>query len=797
MGGVEQHLRNATSTTLFHQLTDLWRSPRGTVLRIEALVLLDIILCFLIAVFGSSRRSSNRWIVQKGFLAAQALSLSLGAYSIGLMQSSSVKSEMYSIWAVSLLTFFGCVDPVTSYVSVDYKAPLLKMVFQLCLYCGYVLVISVSTISGVVGKLAIGVLSAVTFIKGFHKSLALVLPSTTRNDIRELVSHETRFLVGDDKGLIVHLPIYLEDVNVIGCVTMADIHKHMGKLQLPEVTTNGLTIKDMCLGYSLSHFMQRHFLGLNNSQEMEEKLKIFESLVGYDGCLNIDYAWTLKVIEVELAFLYEVYFSSNEFLHFYQANTGSFWAFTSFIGICFVGVAVAIPGTMASRHYVTSGPTGAGTMVVDTTTADLIITLAVLVSLALLQLVQLMRCWTSNWARVAFACEYTAKRKSSKRELIIISGWMRLKAFVVTRMNWFDKDLWQDGLGQYSVVDVASSRMQRFWDCFGSLFLICRRSLVKTGAAYILMVLWELLGSDTNRVATIRLHDDVKASVTDFLGQIKSRRIGVEWSSLFVEKWPELDPSCLTYSNSPLYKHDGTAVSEAYAFTLRVMMWHIATCYCEQAEPEQSGNRSSAGGVREKNRRVAIALSKYCAYLVVSAPELLPGHPAETKRAFDDAARSTRRGMHKHRVVRSNGCPRIRRHEHEGTFETGVYLGRRLRNEEPPPSGGRTRRRHSGDPWEVLALMWVQTLLYAAPYGNVEAHMQHLSQGGEFITHLWALLYHIGIDRWERDAAAEATKQEEEEEAEIDEWDLAVSSCWEVDGDGELQHHTRRKNPEV
>lgn len=27
--------------------------------------------------------------------------------------------------------------------------------------------------------------------------------------------------------------------------------------------------------------------------------------------------------------------------------------------------------------------------------------------------------------------------------------------------------------------------------------------------------------------------------------------------------------------------------------------------------------------------------------------------------------------------------------------------------------------------------------------------MQLLSHGGEFITHLWDLLYHIGIDGWE------------------------------------------------
>ena len=100
-------------------------------LRIEALALVAIGFSFFLASYGSCRRWSNRWIIQKGFWIAQVLSLSLGTYSIGLMQSSSAKSEMYPVWAVSLFALFGCVDPVTSYNGLDYKIPLSRMIFQL------------------------------------------------------------------------------------------------------------------------------------------------------------------------------------------------------------------------------------------------------------------------------------------------------------------------------------------------------------------------------------------------------------------------------------------------------------------------------------------------------------------------------------------------------------------------------------------------------------------------------------------------------------------------------------------
>jgi hypothetical protein len=34
---------------------------------------------------------------------------------------------------VSLLTLFGCIDSVTVFNGIDYKSPLWKMLFQLCL----------------------------------------------------------------------------------------------------------------------------------------------------------------------------------------------------------------------------------------------------------------------------------------------------------------------------------------------------------------------------------------------------------------------------------------------------------------------------------------------------------------------------------------------------------------------------------------------------------------------------------------------------------------------------------------
>ncbi|CAL4993836.1 unnamed protein product [Urochloa decumbens] len=783
MGSMVRHLGNTTSSiTSMHHLSDLWKGPRGTVLRIQALTVVAIITTFFLVAFGSCRRWSNRWIVQKGFFAAQVLSLSLGTYSIGIMQSSSVKSEMYPIWTVSLFTLFGCIDPVTNYNGLDYKGPLSKVVYGICLHCGYVLLMSISAISSVVGNITIGVLSGITFIKGFHRSMAFVQQSRMQNLVEAVInfSEGTCVLRYDyhstynnsrrceivDFPTDGNFPSVIDSIKYTDAVSLAHVDFLLSK-------EDGILLwpcYDACVAYCLSHSLQRHFLGLSSRKVDPETLE------------GIDYRWALKVIEIELAFLHDIFFTGSAFLHYYQAKTASLWVFVSFIGICCVGVAAAIPGTMSSPRTA-SGPGGC-TNVVGTTTSDLVITFCILASLALLQLMQLIRCWTSNWARLAVVCAYS--REQRKRSLNSWSWsryetpywrtwWMRLKVFVATSTNWFDKYLWQDKIGQYSIVmlsEVGSSRREgivlprrRFTG-----LLRCVRLVKVLGLDYVWEVIWDLLGSDPNKRGAVRLDDDVKASIIDFLGnKINSDRLDGNWLSFHDDPHIEV---FLPYSRAPEFQRS----SQGQRYTRCVMTWYVVTWYCELEEQErermQNGSSTAeegrgctgtsasylkqaaqvvagcfkkaaaAGGEENQNsyRRVANALSKYCAYLVVSVPELLPGLSVDTRREYDSFVKAARQAWNKDRLLKA-----MLNSQFNTAWDNINAFGR-----EDPLLGGAplVALMRRPDRWKALVDVWVRMLVYAAPYGNAEAHMQQLSRGGEFITHLWALLYHLGIREW-------------------------------------------------
>ncbi|XP_066357911.1 uncharacterized protein [Miscanthus floridulus] len=691
----QQQLGSATLTTFSHHLRDLWNSPRGAVLRIEALTLVAITLSFFISAFGSCRRWSNQWILQKGFIAANGLFLSLGIYSIGLMQSSSVKSDMYPIWTVSLLGFLCYIDPITTASGPDNKTALWKMLYQLCLYCGYVMLMTISTISSDIGNVAICLLSAVTFMKGFHRSMALMLPSSMRNMIRDIPEERAQFYFrypNDVAKLIVDMPL-----DVVGhrtSVYMGDVSTRRGEDN--DLTSNLDACKDVCFSFSLSHLLQRRFLLIKEGDDDEDVLpmQMGEILIG-------NFEQVFKAVDVELAFLYDIFFTSNAFLHYYEAKAASIWAFPSVIGICFVGVVAAIPGTRTNRH---ASP---GTIIVDTTIADIIITEVILLSLALLTVFQLLCCWTSNWARVSFACDYVRNPqvKGIRRRM------RQLKASLI-KINLSDNYLWQNKLGQHSIIESASMGCCRQCCVFMKIFIIapiCSVCSVMLGLHYIGQVLREML-CDSNTGNAVELHADVKASIADFIGGLDSNEAS-RWAS------------------------DLGSLEDT-------LKWHVATCYCELAQEHDDKGflkcTDSEKAVAEKHHRVAMALSKYCAYLLVSAPRLLNESVESMKIVYNEVRQEV------FTALRGKddklGAMELFTRVHGSThtiFCSGVELGMGLRSQPTPVR------------WKAMAEFWVKTLVYNAPScNNTEEHVQHLLQGGELITHLWALLYHAGIDLW-------------------------------------------------
>jgi len=135
---------------------------------------------------------------------------------------------------------------------------------------------------------------------------------------------------------------------------------------------------------------------------------------------------------------------------------------------------------------------------------------------------------------------------------------------------------------------------------------------------------------------------------------------------------------------------------------------------------------------------VAKTLSNYCAYLVAFVPDMLPGHGYDTQRIFDAVVMEARGSLTGCDTV-SSRCEKLMMmvlpsNRRCNILELGGRLGRELRGVVPE-----ARR------WKVLADFWTDFILFLAPSSNADIHAEKLAAGGEFMTHLWALLTHAGI----------------------------------------------------
>ncbi|TVU27401.1 hypothetical protein EJB05_30010, partial [Eragrostis curvula] len=173
-----------------------------------------------------------------------------------------------------------------------------------------------------------------------------------------------------------------------------------------------------------------------------------------------------------------------------------------------------------------------------------------------------------------------------------------------------------------------------------------------------------------------------------------------------------------------------------------ILTWHIATCLLESKLPALS--------VRKEEAKVAMGLSKYCAYLVVFHPELLPDRVAKAELVVEDARKemramlgfwgyyfSFRRARAIKMLLQTAGSK-----DNSRVVQHSAKLAMQLI----------TAARRDGRQfvWKVLAEVWTELVVYVAPSSDeahVKGHADMLPEGVELITVLWAFAMHTGISR--------------------------------------------------
>nr|CAB3490345.1 unnamed protein product [Digitaria exilis] len=159
-------------------------------------------------------------------------------------------------------------------------------------------------------------------------------------------------------------------------------------------------------------------------------------------------------------------------------------------------------------------------------------------------------------------------------------------------------------------------------------------------------------------------------------------------------------------------------------------------------------DEKSIDGDLRSHYTVANSLSRYCAYLIVAKPDLLPDTILVPKLILQKTVSHAREMLKDCDSLQSmyNKLLAVAQEEPSpqdiqdrklsiNLVQRGAILGKKLIEDE-----------HH---WELLAKVWVNLLLHIAPSSNAQAHAKYLEFGGEFITLVWALFCHCGIEKSE------------------------------------------------
>jgi hypothetical protein len=330
----------------------------------------------------------------------------------------------------------------------------------------------------------------------------------------------------------------------------------------------------------------------------------------------------------------------------------------------------------------------------------------------------------SNWAIVHYVCDYVRRGADGDARDGRKGWWMTAKRH------------WKRGFGiRRALIKWVAARRARkpahWWDNkLGQYSLLnsCGYTASKTNAFSLLTLrMLEKTGEGRKREEDVTLTAQIKTAVLCSLRESRGR-LSVGRSRELRDKvqlhWAPFDLPTNTHT---------------------VLVWHIATTICA----DQGACNSDELG----SRLVVTTLSGYCAYLLAFVPDMLPDHSYKARQILDAVILDARACLGKTEAL-SHRCNEMlqleapdkgNKVEAMSILSLGADLARQLLLENKRPR------------WDLLAGFWADLVLFLAPSDKPDVHADRLATGGEFMTHLWALLTHAGIvDRPDIHAASHA-----------------------------------------
>uniref|UniRef100_A0A2N9IEZ1 DUF4220 domain-containing protein n=1 Tax=Fagus sylvatica TaxID=28930 RepID=A0A2N9IEZ1_FAGSY len=468
---------------------------------------------------------------------------------------------------------------------------------------------------------------------------------------------------------------------------------------------------------------------------------------------NINSEDALKVIAVELNFIYEVLYTKVVVVHSYVGYVGRVISW-----ICVV-LALLIFYSRDKYHF---------------HKIDIRITYILLFGAIALDIIALFMLVFSDWTAVSLkkSREIFCIGPIAKGFSVLLKYFLNLKKInwsksrdsespdstnflEWTGLEWTGQILfrrWSEYLHRYNFIDYCLKECPSSYGLLDALKHICIRVI-------------EFLNlKDT--------YDKLR-----YVSKKKERISKELWEFIFIELQEKSkladDPEtakriCAARGDWILQDTDNSTELMSYVvdvdYDQSLMLWHIATELCDytdtdaNANPADSrktcGKNHSRDGSCEicKSREFCKILSDYMLYLLVMQPTMMSAVAGIGQIRFRDTCAEAKK------FFSARGLGPQTKHQEACEKLLGI-------NTDVPPvavKGDRSKsvlfdacilakelqkldKENSKKKWMIMSKVWVELLSYAAGHCRPNTHAAQLSKGGEFITFVWLLMAHFGI----------------------------------------------------
>ncbi|XBH93540.1 hypothetical protein VPH35_084444 [Triticum aestivum] len=667
---------------------------------IKALIIVAVLALFLLHVLGSLRRRSSNKALHAIVLGVYTLSYTLVSYTIGLMQRSDMYVREFSVWAVCLLMLLGGTDNLMAYGLNDVDNWKSFHVRHLIQGAFVVFIVAVyGTASRVQGPLwailAVNALQSCVRIKSMKMASKSHLLSKS---VKPIVDHmqmqrEGRLHVASGQRTN---PDTMEGYRyVVAGEHLWKNNAGQPSNQSKDGNVDGITTVDQvwqCKGSLLSSKTGLRLRDVCLSMALSKMLN--RRFAGYElaeaeleETRDFVFRGLLAFGDEPCERAFRVIGVELGFVYdLYYTRYPYLYHKARYFGLCLPVAMVTLCSWLTYQLF--------NKFKGDVSSPDTTVFLMAVVTF--LEAFQLYLHMASGWFKVALIRSYIAGQSWCLPRMII-GLLLRLKTL----------QPWEGKLGQYSLLQHYDGT-RRASTCLYFMTL-CLVDKAKKGR---------------KRGKLVKLSRQVKKAIVDSLLESKGDLTNGTRSLQKAGVYGRLSWAC-----SP---GDGMV-------THTILVWHVATTICKQLEPATLGNDD------KQRSQVASDLSGYCAYLVAFAPDLLPDHSFDAESMLDKCIKEAckldlPRGAKKMKS-KCEELMKISGTKEDSGAETLVRMGGRLARELTEEIQEPALR------WKVLADFWAEMMLYVAPCedARARAHLEALARGGEFITHLWALLTHAGV----------------------------------------------------